>query len=529
MTVGYQQILGVEPRFRALQRELDSLLQLVDLESNGEVIRPTGFRLKQLARWRSMTVSTPFDAVEPLSGACNCQCVFCFERGHPFPQDRSLLSIEEATTRLRYYDPEEGRALFPANRVGMEMLVNPRALAIYKLAREKSAGQVFQLVTSGAHLTEDVVRQLAELKPILVKLSLNTANPRLRSQLMGRGSRPEVALQAPAHLQRYQIPFIGSVVAWPTVLPDDLVATLTYLDQFEPYALRVRLPTYHRYLHPTPPFSDDLWDRVIELCREIRPRLTSPLFVEPPLYWITPIIPEVDGVIRNSPADAAHLRAGDRVMAVDGEPVYTRSQAAGLLGKAYEQRRSSVKLQVLHAGNGQPRTVELALEAGSYPYSPDAFAPGEHYGVMFLEDFRIKYVDQVCQVMSRHDSRRAMLFTSPVVAPIVRVIVEVLPPFTAFFRDRTLIVEVLEETVMGGNFHLMDGRLVVDFVAQIERAHARLGYLPDLILIPNAFGNPWGMDYFQVSYKEIERRFGVPVELIDWPILYGGTYGNQGS
>ncbi len=517
----YQNILSAEPRFRVIQQELESLLQLIDLESDGEVAQVTGFRIKNLQLWRSLVVDTPLDALGALSGACNCRCVFCFEREHPFPQDKSMLSLEEAITRLRYYDPESGKSLFPANRVFKETFVNPQALPILSLARKRVADQIFWLTSNGSALSEDVVIQLAELMPVVVKLSLNSADPQMRGRLMGEGKRSKVAIQAPAHLHRYGIPFIGSLVAWPSLVPDDLVATLHHLDQFEPYALRVRLPIYHRYLHPTAPFADNLWSEVIELCREVRSQLASPLYLEPSFYQTTPIIPEVDGVIRNSPAASANINAGDRILAIDGEKVFTRCQALGLLVQAHRQRRSQLKLQIQRAGATEPDTIIIALNTGRYPYSPDIFAPGERYGMLFLNDFRIHYVEQICRLMLAHESRHAMLFTSPVVAPIVRMVLENLPPFQNFFQDRTLVIEVLQSTIVGGNFHLMDGRLVVDFVNQVEQVRTRLGELPDLIFIPVAFGNPWGIDYFQVSYKEIERRFGVPVELIDWPILYG--------
>jgi hypothetical protein len=338
---------------------------------------------------------------------------------------------------------------------------------------------------------------------------------------MGDNSRTEAAIQAPKHLQRHGVPFIGSVVAWPSLVPDDLVATLQYLDRFEPYALRVRLPVYHRYLHPEAPFADNLWPEVIALCRQVRPQLISPLYLEPSFYQNTPIIPQVDGVIRNSPAAAAGIKAGDRVSTIDGETVLTRCQAFGLLAQAHRQNKSPLKLEVQPAGKTEPTTFEIALNTGRYPYSPDIYAPGERYGLLFLDDFRIQYVDQICCLMSAHDSRCALLFTSPVVAPIVRMVLENLPPFQIFFKDRRLIVEVLQETVVGGNFHLLDGRLVEDFFNHIEQVRARSDEFPDLFLIPGAFGNPWGIDYFQVSYKEIERRYGVPAELIDWPILYG--------
>jgi hypothetical protein len=429
--------------------------------------------------------------------------------------------LEEATTRLRYYEPQSGKALFPSSRVFKETFINPHVLPILKLVRQRSPNQPLWLTSNGSFLSKEIIEQLAELKPLIIKLSLNSANPDIRNQIMGSNNRSEIALKVPKELRRQGIQFIGSVVAWPSLFADDLISTLRYIDQYEPYSIRVRLPLYHRYLHAHPPFPDDFWDRVIELCREIQPRLASPLYVEPSLYWIKAILPEIDGVIRNSPADSAHLHAGDHILSIDGEPVSTRTQALGLLVKSHSQDKPSIALQIKRVNSITPEAITLKPHSGFYPFNPDLFAPNERYGILFLDDFRFQYIEDVCRLIKEHNSFLPMLFTSKVVKPIVQAVIESVPIFKEFFSERKLIIQILEETALGGNFDLMDGRIVVDFINQIKNVQAHLGKLPDLILIPNAFGNPWGVDYFQESYKQIERFLDAPVELIDWPILYG--------
>ncbi len=518
---GYTHTPTTDPRLNLIHNELQALLQLVDVECDGRPVQVTGMRLKRLDRWRDQPVIDALDAVGAISGACNCQCIFCFERGHPFAQDDSVLSLQEAVTRLRYYDESDGKTLFSPARVFKEPFVNPEALAILRLARQRSPEKVFWLTSNGALLDEETVARLAELMPVMVKLSLNSADPQQRIQLMGSGSRPAEALHVPERLMRHGIPYVGSLVAWPGLLQDDLAATLRYLDEFKPYALRVRLPLYHAYLYPEPPFGPDLWDEVIAFCRQVAPTLASPLYVEPSPYWITPIVPEVDGVIRNSPAARAGVCTGDRLLSIAGQAVSSRGQAVGLLASHREQDGAPLELIVHRPGEPDTRRLQLHLGDGCYPYHPKIHSPGERYGVLLLEDLNISHLERVRELMQAHNSRRAMLFVPPILAPLVQILAENLPDWQAFLADRTLVVETLESTLVGGNFTLMDGRLIEDFIAQIERSHNRAGMLPDLILIPNAFGNPWGIDHLQRSYKEIERRYGIPVELIEWPILYG--------
>jgi hypothetical protein len=518
---GYQYITGVEPRFEAVRRELESLLGLVDIESNGQAVNVTGFRLKNLPAWRTMNSASPLDTLGALSGVCNYDCQFCFERGHPFVQDKSVLSVPEATTRLKYYDPVTKSALFPSSRPYKETFINPDALAILSSARAAQPDCTLWITSNGSGLNEETVAKLAELKPLMIKLSINSADMEIRRQLTGRRRGDATAIRAPELLQKYGIPFMGSIVAWPSVFPDDMTATLHHMDMFEPYTLKVRLPVYHRFLYRNPPFERNFWNRVLEACREIQPELQSPLFVEPSFYWIDPVVPEVDGVVRHSPAAAAGMTCGDRIISVDGESVYTRTHALNLLDVAYRRGRKQVVVGFSRAGTGEDLSCTLSTGRGSYPWDGRVFSPWERWGILLLPDFRMSDLENIMRIIERHDSARPLLFSSPVVAPIARTVIRGIPHYRSFFKSRPLNIRALDRTLLGGNMRLLDGRFVADFIDDIERFARKKGELPDLIMIPNAFGNPWGVDLLNHSFIEIERRFRVPVELVEWPILYG--------
>jgi len=518
---GYQYITGVEPRFEAVRRELEGLLGLVDIESGGQAVNITGFRLKNLPAWQTMSSANPLDTLGALSGVCNYDCCFCFERGHPFTQDKSVLSAGEAATRLKYYDPLGHRALFPSSRPYKETFVNQEALSILEAARRAQPESTLWITSNGSNLGEATVARLAGLKPLMIKLSLNSADPECRRILTGRARDDGTATRAPELLQKYAIPFMGSIVAWPDTFPDDMTATLGYLDQFEPYTLKVRLPVYHRFLHPKPPFKRDFWNRVIETCRAFQLKLKSPLFIEPSFYWIKPVVPEVDGVIRHSPAEAAGIASGDRIISIDGEPVYTRTHALNLLDAAYQSGGRQVEISFSHAGSGEVFGRTLSADGGSYPWDFGVFSPWERWGILLLPDLRLADIENIMHLTERHGAARPLLFSSPVVAPIARTLIKGIPHYRSFFKNRPLSIRTLGRTLVGGNMRLLDGRFVEDFLDYIERWERQKGSLPDLIMIPKAFGNPWGVDLLGRSCTEIERRFGIPVELIDWPILYG--------
>jgi hypothetical protein len=511
-----------EPRIHHIARQLERLLSLVQLEKDGQPVEVNGFRLRDLADWQTYTTNTAMNALTPISGLCNSKCHFCFEEGVPFAREQSLMSVAEARTRLKYYSPETGKCLFPSNRNHMETFVHPQALEIIELARRREPGKLFWITSNGSHFCESTVARLAALKPLIFKLSLNVADPGLNRGLMRTGKRTETALAAPRLLRQYRIPFMGSIVAWPSLPLVAVEDTARYLDECQAYAIRIRLPLTHKYLKTQ--LDCDFhahWERVAAFAHGLRPRLAAPLFVEPPIYWVNPIVPEVDGVILSSPAHRAGVRAGDVVRSVNGRPVATRIQSEAALDQCHLAREPAVDLVVDRRGERLAfRLEEAPAGVDTYPYSSDYFYRGENYGVFHVEDFHLKYVQQMFDVIRRFEAREVLLFTSSIVAPIFETLVNHIPEFAAQLRDVNLYVETVKDNTLGGNYDLMDSRFVEDYARVIRRRLAQ-GVKPDLVLLPDAFGSPWGVDVVGGSCTRISMEFGIPAERLDWYLIYG--------
>jgi hypothetical protein len=511
-----------EPRIRYLAHELQRLLALVQLEKDGRPLDVDGFRLRDLSRWVTHTTNTAMNALTPISSVCNSRCHFCFEENVPYAREQSLMSVAEARTRLKYYMPDTGHCLFPSSRNHMETFVHPKALDIIEMARRREPGKLFWITTNGSHFTEDVVQRLAELKPIIFKLSLNVADAQLNQELMRSGKRTAVALDAPRLLQKYRIPFMGGIVAWPTLSLTNVEDTVRYLESFEAYAIRIRLPLTHRWLrHQLKVDFKEHWRRVAEFAAALRDKITVPLFVEPPVYSVNPIVPDVDGVVHNSPASRAGVRPGDRVRQINGEPVHTRIHSEALLDQAHLRGEQSIDLVVDRSG----REIALRLEeapAGSdtYPYSSAHFYRGENYGIFHVEDFRLSYIQKIIDIVQRRHAKVVLLFTSTIVAPIFETIAESIPQFQRQLADIEVHVATVEDNTFGGNYDVMDSRVVDDY-RRVVRRHIHDGLKPDLILIPDAFGSSWGIDVFGDSVEDIAMEVGVPVERIEWLMVYG--------
>jgi hypothetical protein len=511
----------IEPRITYLAHELQRLLSLVELEKDGKPIKVDGFRLRDLSRWQGYQTNTAMNALTPISGVCNSTCTFCFEEGIPYPREKSLMSVAEARTRLKYYVPENGKCLFPSNRPHMETFIHPNAIEIIEMARQREPEKLFWITSNGSHFSEENVRRLEKLKPLIFKLSLNVSDPDLNRALMKTGKRTEIAIDAPKLLQKYRIPFMGSIVAWPTIPLSAVEQTVRYLESYQAYAVRIRLPLTHKHLKIQTDFDFySHWENVARFALELRSHCTVPLFVEPPIYWVNPILPEVDGVVLNSPAYRSGIRSGDVVQSINGQRIQTRLESEATLDKCHLAGETVDLVVDRHGQRIEVQLKDSPAGTDTYPYNSNYFYRGENYGIFHVEDFRLKDIQELFDKIDSHAARNVLLFTSSIVAPIFDTIVNAIPEFVERLANINLYVETIKDNSLGGNYDVMDSRFVEDY-AKVIRRRLKQGAKIDLILIPDAFGSPWGMDFTGNSQAQLAMEFGIPVELINWLMVYG--------
>jgi len=511
----------IEPRITYIAKELERLLSLVELEKDGVPVQVNGFRLRDLSPWQGYVTNTAMNALTPISGVCNSKCSFCYEEGIPYPRERSLMSVEEVATRLKYYSSESGKCLFPSNRPHMETFIHPKAIEIIEQARRHEPGKLFWITSNGSHFTEENIQRLAQLKPLIFKLSLNVADPELNKELMKTGKRTEIAISAPQILQKYRIPFMGSIVAWPTIPLEAIEETVRYLESCQAYAVRIRLPLTHKHLKNQTDFDFNLhWERVALFAQQLRSNCSVPLFVEPPVYSVNPIVPEIDGVVQNSPAFRAGVRCGDIVQSINGQRIQTRIESEAALDRCH-MAGEKVDLVVERSGERLQFLLEdLPNTVDTYPYNSDYFYRGENYGIFHVEDFHLKDIKEMFDIIEQYEAENVLLFSSSIVAPIFETIVNIIPDFSTCLERINLYIETVKNNSLGGNYDVMDSRFVEDY-AGVIRKRLKQGAKIDLILIPDAFGSPWGMDLEGNSHAQLEMEFGIPVKLISWFLVYG--------
>ena len=515
----YQKLDSVrlsEPRLEMIYQRLNALLQVVQLESDGEPVEIDGFRLKDPALWTSR-VPSPLSELWHISTACNMRCPFCYEEGDPegvsvINEPAEMTTMEEIEERLRYYDPVRGTGLFQPLTYINEIFCNPRAMDIIERLRAASPHEVLTFVTNGTYLDEPTVARIAQLKPVFFNFSVNSLDTTIRRKIL-RDSQPEVAIQAIELLRAYGIPYLASLVCWPTIPWSDIENTVRLLDQAGCAIVRFSLSAYSKHLKGRRYNREEFWQQGLAVALALMEEVDIPIKVEPYHYMDQSFLPRLAGVIKGSPAARAGLRTGDMVLTIEQKPVPTANHALSALA-ASAKRSPLVHLTYQSKRDGRQRAAVLDQRTGpfGYPYDQMQDFAGFEWGLILIDNLKFSYLQEMRQLIDAHRAHRVLLCSSELMKPIVQQMIQI----SDAFHDIDLAVEVPENRYFGGTIVLGDLLTVEDYVAFIQEFKERSGQPPELVLIPSSpfSRGEWLRDLTGVPFTEIERRTGVNVALI---------------
>ncbi len=95
-----------EPRLELIQHSIERMLRFGKFLNDGKGLSINGFRLADLKSWASYGPISAKDSIGALSSECNCDCEFCHAKTLMAPTlARNQLTLTEAKTRIKYYDP----------------------------------------------------------------------------------------------------------------------------------------------------------------------------------------------------------------------------------------------------------------------------------------------------------------------------------------------------------------------------------------------------------------------------------------
>lgn len=500
-----------EPRIGYIKTLIESILLLVDLEKDGQIVKIDGFRLKKNEDWLLKLPMSPLVNIGSFSSYCNCQCKFCFERGNPpdqLPYCRGsgrFLSIAEVKTRLKYFNAKSQCSIARANSPCMEPFMNPYCLEILSIIKRAFPNRFLAIETNGTFLTREVIRRLAMIGVDEVEISLNSASPEIRRSVMC-DLHPKVAIEAIRLLREFKVPYTGSIVPWPSVPIDDVKQTVQHLDENEALMIRVNLPGYTKYYPAEKLFEEDFWMRVVDLISALRRQIRTPIVFSPSLYAEKDNVPRVIGVMRNSPAEKAGLRPDDIVLEVESIKVSTHFEARYYIEKFHEQ---PFQMRVLRDGN----VLDLEFCPSSeywYPYTKSVSELINPTGIVMHEGFQLIDLRRLAKILAEQRPKNVLFLSSRLMKPLFE---EQLRRFCDL-EEIDFRIEVPEHQFWGGNIIVGGLYAVNDFVRHVERLVSEEQFVPDLIIIPSSPFSEWGRDLTGILYTEIERRVKIPVEIL---------------
>ena len=527
----YEPVTGYslhEPRVELIHGGLRRALRLGAFCASGGALPVDGLRLRDLARWANHSVSGLNESIGAISSYCNCNCEFCFQKGTrktDMALSRGQLGLQELETRIRYYSPAEHRGLPPAPRSGREPFANPRCLRILERIHEAAPDELIDRTTNGACLTEDVVARLAKLRPILLCVSLNAGTAGVRRRTMGdrAPNGAETALASPALLRKYEIPFAGSYVPWPSRPLSDLEDAVRLLDRHDALVARICLPSWTAFARQETPFdTEEYWGEILATVQRLRQEVQIPIFPEPHTYELRTMRPVVQGTIKHSPAAQAGIKHGDLILAIEGEAVLTRPEVFRWLTHRFADAAIRSTRFTIQRGDEQIQ-IEVPhpddLEALNYPYRYVAERGALRtwagaLGLHLTGGRELTSFVELARIVGEYAGQRVLLFISPLAGPQLYEGMGMLGELAASVNCAQLYVHKLWPRYWGGNVMIGDLWTVNDLVQETRSWSEREGTRPDVVVVPQTFLSAGGRDLLGQSWLEFERALDIELRLL---------------
>ncbi|KAF0121577.1 MAG: radical SAM superfamily enzyme PDZ domain-containing protein, partial [bacterium] len=334
-----------EPTIEYIQRLLQSLLDLVDLESDGRMVKVDAFRLKDLSQWVEESPCDPADMLRYIATGCNCNCVFCYNKGCPpslaltSPSKSPDEEFKEVQTRLKYFYPEKKKNLFTSLGSSFEAFIHPHFREVLQEVRKKS-DKLIRITTNGSTLTEEMIDYLLGFNPLHLDVALHSSSTHRRQRLM-HDKTPEIAIKSLPLLRKAGIPYNIVIVPWPDGSPeemlDDMERTIEYADENDAHLAEISLPGYSKYFSEDELFDHDfIWEAIARKVRDIRSKYGIPIVIRPAMYeeglfCNRKNLPEIIGIVKGSPVANSGLQRGDILTKIGSNVIHNRPQARTLL------------------------------------------------------------------------------------------------------------------------------------------------------------------------------------------------------
>ncbi len=514
-----------EPRIQYISYQLSSLLKVIEPLSSGRPIAISGFRLKKPSHWVSYDDyhHDPYFAVlQYLSWPCQTRCKFCLHQGDP-PGTYTKspygwkTSIEEIKTRLKYWKPDERKSLPARSEYNFyEILTHPRFKEIVGAVRDRTS-RPLTLVTGGNPLSTETIEFLSSVAPVFIGVSLNSSNAKTRFDLM-KDRDPDTSLNSLSCLSEKDLPFFVSATAFDTMPIDEIIQTIKWADQFDPYFIRVNLDAHTRFSPVRRNLRESMarWRQVVTSIRMIRETVASPIIFQPAMmeerFFMKKNRVIIEGVVKNSPAWHAGLKGMDEIVSISGVPVAYRNHARQLLRVFFKSGTKKFRMEYIRDGKVLETTVNARDFPAQGPYRSENIPIFQPYGFLIRSGLDPAHLTKIRHLADTRDAKNILILTSELVKPSMRNLIQ---ENESEIGKLKLFLEVPENKAhFGGDIVVGDLLVVDDFIACITSWVRKTSCSPDLVIIPGTPFNPWGRDLTGKTNLEIERETSIPVEIV---------------
>lgn len=439
--------------------------------------------------------SVHYENILPLTSTCNLRCLFCSNAQNPRGVEVfSLPPVPLSLVRrlIPLLNPHRKIIIGEAASriIEGEPLTHPDFWKILDMVRKCYPSTPLQITTNGKLLSRERIRRLAELQPLEVNLSLNSATPSGRRILMG-DDRIENVLDASSCMAELEVPYHGSIVACPHLVGwEDLRRSCRFLRDHGAGTVRLFLPGFTKYAPGFLRFPpEEMYRRLQEFVQEEAALSGTPLILEPaPAGMGTELFrAEVEGVIPGSPAAGAGVKKGDVIKRVHGKSVRSRVEAFRLL-----QRSRCPVLDI--EGRG---TISFRKGKGTPP------------GIVMNYDIDSDLVKRSAEVIRSHRAGNVLVLTSVWGRPRLE---GVLPEWCR--SGARVQICAVSSLLFGGSIASAGLLTLSDFRRTLRRVIEAEGDVFDLVLLPGVAFDRRGRDLVGRPWWELRHFTKGKVEII---------------
>ncbi len=508
-----------EPRLYFLKEMLLSLLVTGDFYHNGRIVRITGFAIRNKKTFLQSYKTKPGSIIQLFRIPCRIHCEYCYQDGVPgdFPFNVKKIDSGEILDRIEHYSTEA--ELFPRVIYNVdETLSHPLFFEGMSKLRVKTP-DIFYIYTNGEALTAENIIKLKELSPVLVNLSMSSANIETRKRVT-RDRNPEIAINSVKELNKHQIPFEITLVAWPTISLEDIEDSIRYVDKYSPMYIKVILPGYSRFYKR--PFSENSREynlKVIRFLRGIRNKYGTDIIfdlnkLEEIDLELDPLVPRISYITPNSPAFKAGLRKGDVIYSIMGKRVFFRLETMSYINALHNLiGKTDLEMEILKKSGEKNAAI---LKKGSffddYPY----FTWQTDLGIHIDDGIEPGAITQMNAIIKKHNARNVVFLTSNLMQYSLS---HMLKKWINIRKDVNFRTSIPKNNFWGGNIFIGDLLTVDDFIIEIQEIIEKFPET-DLVILPSSPFSSWKRDLKGDLFYRIRREFDVNIEMLHYPRLY---------